>query len=105
MTVMVMVTPGSEPPITPMNVPANSGSMYFHCAMLTRRARANQASEPCPCAAWQQHQQVSFEDQMARRGGAERDRGEHRPLPHRSRPAQCGLQRTDEQDRGEAKPQ
>jgi hypothetical protein len=33
---MVMVTPGSEPPITPMKVPANSGSKYFHWAMLMR---------------------------------------------------------------------
>ena len=34
-TVMVIVTPGSEPPTTPTSVPRNSGSRYFHCRTVT----------------------------------------------------------------------
>ena len=100
MTVMVMVTPGSEPPITPTKC-RQQRHQVFPLAMLTRPFQSKSSIRNPSSAAWQQHQQVSFEDEIAHRGGAERDRGERRPLPRvRGRPTR--LQRADEQHRGDA---
>ena len=47
-TVMVIVTPGSEPPTTPTSVPRNKGSMYFHCRVVTMplASRSNMGYQP-----------------------------------------------------------
>ena len=97
--------PGSAPPITPTSVPKNSGSRYFSCATLRRPCQSRSNIRTRPRAARQQHQQVALEHQIPHRRGADRDRSEHRPVARRSRPAERGLQRGDEQDGGEAKPE
>ena len=48
-TVMVIVTPGSEPPTMPTSVPNNSGNMYFHCSIVTM---------PLPSSSSMDHQPV-----------------------------------------------
>ena len=51
MMVMVMVTPGSAPPIKPTRVPRNSGTRYFRCRMFSIPAsrRSNTVYHPVQC--------------------------------------------------------
>src|SRR5688572_5995569 len=77
-TVMVMVIPGSAPPITPINVPMKSGTRYFTCIMSTSPApkRSNisaRTSEVRPAAARQQHGEIALKHVVHDHRGDQRD--------------------------------
>src|SRR5690606_1332435 len=101
-TVMVIVTPGSEPPITPTNVPTASGIRYFAWRMPRSAApRSSNMSEIRPAAARQQHEQPALEDVPGEQGRGEREDGRASPPAQPARRVEERVQPADEEERGD----
>src|SRR5688572_15409080 len=100
MIVIVTVTPGSAPPITPTNVPIVSGSRYFHCATLASASpRSSYISEPRPAAARQQDVQVALEYEVRRGSGDRREQHDRDPAARGARRRERHGHRQEEGER------
>src|ERR1700704_5475756 len=79
-TVMVLVMPGSPPPMTPTSVPSASGIRYLACSTFSMPAsRSSYMSEVRPEAARQEHQQVPLEQDVGDGGSDQGCDAEERP--------------------------
>src|SRR3954466_12213480 len=104
MIVMVIVTPGSAPPMTPASVPKKSGTRYLTCATCGMAwARSSNTLKIRPTPARQQHREVAFEDVIRNDRGAEGHQPDPHPLARAARRRHRRIGGSDVKERGEAK--